>query len=68
VHDGDKNLRPFLSLLVISIYFAGFYLNFCREGDGMKVFGAGLLSSAAELEFVMKGIEVKYCKPHKVHI
>jgi hypothetical protein len=26
----------------------------------MKVFGAGLLSSAAELEFVMKGIEVLY--------
>lgn len=31
-----------------------------RQGDEMKVFGAGLLSSAAELEFVMQGLEVNY--------
>jgi phenylalanine-4-hydroxylase len=29
-----------------------------RQGEELKVFGAGLLSSAAELEFVMKGIMV----------
>ena len=30
-----------------------------NEGDEMKVYGAGLLSSAAELEFVMNGSKVE---------
>ena len=29
-----------------------------REGEEMKVYGAGLLSSAAELQFVMDGAKV----------
>ena len=35
------------------------FLKHYSEGDEMKVYGAGLLSSAAELEFVMNGSKVK---------
>ena len=30
-----------------------------REGDEIKVYGAGLLSSAEELQYVMSGVEVR---------
>merc|ERR1711868_344557 len=40
---------------LVSCYFFTVEFGLCREGDDMKVYGAGLLSSAAELEFVMEG-------------
>ena len=40
------------------LYFYPKIINF-REGDEMKVYGAGLLSSAAELQYVMSGVEVR---------
>ena len=36
------------------------FLTHFREGNDYKVFGAGLLSSAAELEHTMQGIQVKF--------
>jgi len=50
--------------LILCVYKDNYNYNYtflvytCRQGDEMKVFGAGLLSSAAELEFVMQGIQV----------
>jgi len=42
---------------LVSCYFFTVEFGLCQEGDQMKVYGAGLLSSAAELQFVMDGIE-----------
>ena len=40
---------------LVSCYFFTVEFGLCREGDQLKVYGAGLLSSAAELQFVMEG-------------
>eukprot|EP00090_Calanus_glacialis_P013363 TRINITY_DN22004_c0_g1_i1.p1 TRINITY_DN22004_c0_g1~~TRINITY_DN22004_c0_g1_i1.p1 ORF type:complete len:561 (-),score=172.93 TRINITY_DN22004_c0_g1_i1:215-1663(-) len=42
---------------LVSCYFFTVEFGLCREGDEMKVYGAGLLSSAAELQYVMSGVE-----------
>jgi len=42
---------------LVSCYFFTVEFGLCQEGDQMKVYGAGLLSSAAELQFVMDGVE-----------
>ena len=35
---------------LVSCYFFTVEFGLCREGDSLKVYGAGLLSSAAELQ------------------
>lgn len=42
---------------LVSCYFFTVEFGLCREDGKMKVYGAGLLSSAAELSHVMTGIE-----------
>merc|ERR1712098_95015 len=42
---------------LVSCYFFTVEFGLCREGDKMKVYGAGLLSSAAELQHVMDRVE-----------
>ncbi|XP_023326064.1 tryptophan 5-hydroxylase 1 [Eurytemora carolleeae] len=42
---------------LVSCYFFTVEFGICKEGNDFKVFGAGLLSSAAELEHTMQGIQ-----------
>jgi len=42
---------------LVSCYFFTVEFGLCREGSDMKVYGAGLLSSAAELQYVMDGVQ-----------
>lgn len=49
---GDEEISK-----LVSCYFFTVEFGLCQEDGKMKVYGAGLLSSAAELQFVMDGVE-----------